>query len=176
MQKPFYRWCHGIVRAGLVIILALMTQSALARPHPHRGPVDTSQGRPQPTLRLEPLVIETQGRQIRLMVEIADTENTREIGLMWRRVVPANGGMLFDFNPPRPVAFWMHNTVTSLDMIFIGQDGRIVSIARNARPLDDTPIPSGGVVRGVLEVAAGRAAAMGVLPGDRVRHRIFTRG
>ena len=100
----------------------------------------------------------------------------REKGLMFRKVVPPDRGMLFDFNPPHPVAFWMHNTVTSLDMLFIAPDGRIISIARNARPLDDTPIPSGGVVRGVLEIGAGRAAQLGILPGDMVRQRIFTGG
>lgn len=169
----------GVLRRGVLAALALVV-CAGSTPHPraHHAPPPPAgaSGRPQPTLRLEPLTIQTQNGPVRFRVEMADTERTREIGLMWRRSVPPFGGMLFDFNPPHPVAFWMHNTVTSLDMLFIAPDGRIISIARNARPLDDTPIPSGGVVRGVLEIGAGRAAQLGILPGDMVRQRIFTGG
>lgn len=165
---------RGAVAASLMLIcVGPATARTHPRPHP---PAAAGHERPQPTLRLEPLTIDTQRGPVRLMVEIAETEHSREIGLMWRPSVAPNGGMLFDFNPPHPVAFWMHNTITSLDMLFIAPDGHIITIARNARPLDDTPIPSGGVVRGVLEIGAGRAAAMGVLPGDLVRQRIFAGG
>jgi uncharacterized membrane protein (UPF0127 family) len=67
----------------------------------------------------------------------------------------------------------MKNTLIPLDMLFIGADGRIVSIARNARPMDETTIPSGGAVRGVLELRGGRAAEIGAEPGDKVHERIF---
>jgi uncharacterized membrane protein (UPF0127 family) len=83
--------------------------------------------------------------------------------------------MLFDFKSPREVAFWMRNTYIPLDLIFIRADGRVLSIARNAKPFDETPIPSGGPILGVLEIPGGRAAQIGVLPGDRVVHRIFPR-
>jgi uncharacterized membrane protein (UPF0127 family) len=133
-------------------------------------------GRPQSGLRVEPLTIITMRGPVAFRVEIADTERTREIGMMWRTSVPSNTGMLFDFRTPRPVAFWMRNTLVPLDMIFIGQDGRIVSIASNARPRDETPIPGGTSIRAVLELRGGRAAEIGALPGDRVVHRIFPRG
>ena len=81
--------------------------------------------------------------------------------------------MLFDFKRAQPVAFWMKNTLIPLDMVFIGADGRIVSIARNAVPMSEAPVPSGGPVLGVLEIAGGRAAQIGAEPGDRVRDRIF---
>ena len=84
--------------------------------------------------------------------------------------------MLFDFNPPRAVAFWMRNTLIPLDLIYIRADGRVLSIARNAQPHDESGLPSGGVIRAVLEVAAGRAAQIGVLPGDRIEHAIFKKG
>ncbi len=127
----------------------------------------------QKILKTEPLQITTaRGRQ-RFVVEIADNEDTRETGLMCRGNVPANGGMLFDFKAPQRVSFWMRNTIIPLDMLFIARDGRVVSIARNAKPEDETPIPSGGDVVGVLELRGGRAAEIGAAPGDRVRQRIF---
>ena len=81
--------------------------------------------------------------------------------------------MLFDFKKVDPVAFWMKNTILPLDMLFIGADGRVVSIARNAVPFDETAIPSGGPVLGVLEINAGVAEKDGVEPGDKVAARIF---
>jgi hypothetical protein len=126
-------------------------------------------------LREEPLEIVTATGRVRFVVEIADNDLTRTKGLMHRKSMAPDRGMLFDFKTPREVAFWMRNTYIPLDLIFIQKDGRVLSIARNARPMDDTPIPSGGPVVGVLEIAGGRAAQIGVLPGDRVRHRIFPR-
>jgi hypothetical protein len=70
----------------------------------------------------------------------------------------------------------MRNTLIPLDIIYIQADGTVLSIARNATPLSDTPIPSGGPILGVLELAGGRAAEIGLLPGDRIRHRIFPGG
>ncbi len=122
---------------------------------------------------LESLDIVTHGGVRHFKVEIADTPATREQGLMYRKSMAPDHGMLFDFKTSQPVAFWMKNTVIPLDMIFIAADGRIVSIARNAQPLDETPIPSGGPVLGVLELKGGRAAEIGAEPGDRVRERIF---
>jgi uncharacterized protein len=124
-------------------------------------------------LRTEPLSIATRQGVVRFRVEIADTAATRERGLMFRRHLAADGGMLFDFRTPQPVAFWMKNTLIPLDMIFIARDGRIVSIARNATPLSEAPIPSGGEVLGVLELRGGRAAEIGAEPGDQVEERIF---
>ena len=80
--------------------------------------------------------------------------------------------MLFDFKKPREVYFWMKNTLIPLDIVYIKPDGRVLSIA-HARPMDETPLPSGGPILGVLEIAGGRAEEIGLLPGDRVVHRIF---
>lgn len=127
-------------------------------------------------LREEPLEIVTAQRTVKFTVEVADTEETRDRGLMFRKSIAPDRGMLFDFKSPRQAAFWMRNTLISLDIIFITEDGRILTIARNAVPLSEVPIPSGGVIRGVLELAGGRAAQLGIYPGDRVKHRIFKRG
>lgn len=124
-------------------------------------------------LKTEPLEIVTPSGRTKLTVEVADTPPTRERGLMYRKSLAPDRGMLFDFRKPQPVAFWMRNTLIPLDLVFIRADGTVLSIARNARPLDESPIPSGGPIRGVLELAGGRAAQIGVLPGDRIVHRIF---
>ncbi len=124
-------------------------------------------------LRAEPLDIQTARGDFHFTVEIADNDRARERGLMFRRSLAADRGMLFDFRVPQQVAFWMKNTLIPLDMLFIGADGRVVSIASNAAPLSLTPIPSGGEVLGVLELRGGRAAEIGAIPGDRVRNRIF---
>ena len=81
--------------------------------------------------------------------------------------------MIFDFGGEDLHAFWMRNTYVPLDMIFIRADGVIDSIAANATPLDETPVPSAGRVRAVLEINGGFAERLGIRPGDRVRHRIF---
>ncbi len=127
------------------------------------------------TLRQEPLEITTAKATIKFTVEIADTEETRNRGMMYRKSLAPDKGMLFDFKTPREAAFWMRNTLIPLDIIFITQDGRILTIARNAVPHSEVPIPSGGAIRGVLELAGGRAAQLGIYPGDRVKHRIFKR-
>ena len=109
-------------------------------------------------------------------VELATNDTDRSRGLMFRKKLPDGHGMLFDFEQDRPVAFWMHNTYVSLDMIFITGDGRILRIAENTKPLSDHLIPSGGPVRAVLEVVAGTARKDGIAPGDRVTGSIFPGG
>jgi uncharacterized membrane protein (UPF0127 family) len=87
---------------------------------------------------------------------------------MFRTTMGPDEGMIFPMRPPRLANFWMHNTVLPLDIIYIGTDGRIVRIAANAVPYDDTNIPSGAIVSGVLELNGGRAAQLGIAVGDRV--------
>jgi uncharacterized membrane protein (UPF0127 family) len=123
---------------------------------------------------LQPLTLVTDKGRYAFKVEDADTYKRREIGLMCRTAMAPDRGMLFDFGKPTgDVAFWMHNTLIPLDIVFIRPDGQVLSIARNARPLDDSPLPAGGAIRAVLELAGGRAAQIGLTPGDRVLHRIF---
>jgi uncharacterized protein len=109
-------------------------------------------------------------------LELATNDTDRSRGLMFRKKLPDGHGMLFDFEQDRPVAFWMHNTYVSLDMIFITGDGRILRVAENTKPLLDRLIPSGGPVRAVLEVVAGTARKDGIAPGDRVTGSIFPSG
>ena len=123
---------------------------------------------------VEPLEVQTARGPVRFDVEIADSPGEREQGLMWRGSMPADHGMLFDFGAGEAEqAFWMRNTYIPLDILYVRRDGRIHSIARNATPLSEAPIPSGGPVFAVLEINGGLAERLGINPGDVVRHRIF---
>jgi hypothetical protein len=106
-------------------------------------------------------------------VEVMRSDEERAKGLMFRKELPEGRGMLFDFNPEQNVSMWMKNTLIPLDMIFIQSDGRILRIAENTKTESEAIIPSGGLVRGVLEVIAGTARKFGIKPGDRVGHPLF---
>ena len=101
-------------------------------------------------------------------VEIARTERQQSRGLMYRRQLPADAGMLFVYKPPVRAAMWMKNTFIPLDMLFIGNGNRIVKIAERTMPLSHKIISSPVPVRGVLEVNAGTASRLGIRTGDRV--------
>ena len=92
---------------------------------------------------------------------------------MFRKGVPPDGGMLFDWGAPRDSAMWMRNTVSPLDMVFINADGTIRRIAEDTVPESLATIPSGGKVRATLELAAGTARRLGIHVGDKVKQRIF---
>jgi uncharacterized membrane protein (UPF0127 family) len=119
-------------------------------------------------------IVTTAGKVAHFKVEFVDTEPTRERGLMYRKSLAPDAGMLFDFKTPQQVSFWMKNTLIPLDMLFIDQSGRISNIYREATPLSLAPIPSDGPIRGVLEIPGGRAQELGIMAGDKVRHPIFT--
>ena len=106
-------------------------------------------------------------------VETAKTEQEQQRGLMFRTDIPANGGMLFAPYPPsggapKEASFWMKNTPSPLDIIFIRADGTIATIAENTVPFSETPVPSGEPVAAVLEIRGGRAAELGIAEGDKV--------
>jgi uncharacterized membrane protein (UPF0127 family) len=103
-------------------------------------------------------------------IEVAQTDEERARGLMFRQSLAPDAGMLFDFFKEQPVAFWMQNTLIPLDMVFIGADGIVKAIHVNARPMDTTAIPSGVPVRFVLEIPGGRANEIGLEVGDRFEH------
>ena len=101
-------------------------------------------------------------------IEIASSEQKREQGLMYRDSLGQNQGMLFIFPQAEIQAFWMKNTRMPLDIIYIGPDQKIVSIAANAQPYDETSLPSEGPAQYVLEIAGGSCAELGISTGDVV--------
>jgi uncharacterized membrane protein (UPF0127 family) len=120
------------------------------------------------TAMAQPLTIHAGGSTYKFEVELATTPAEREQGLMFRKSMPSNAGMLFLYPSEQQVAFWMKNTLIPLDMLFLKADGSIARIAHDAVPLDETPIPSNAEVKAVLEVNGGTAAALGIKEGDKV--------
>lgn len=150
-------------RSGIMAAMAgLMLMAACA------GAPQDANGNP-----LEPLTITTASGEHRFMVEIADDEAERQRGLMERPPLADDRGMLFQFPDVQERGFWMRNTPSSLDIIYIDPRGRIVSITRNATPHSDAIIPSNGPASGVLELRAGRADEIGAKAGDKVSHPFF---
>ncbi len=106
----------------------------------------------------------------RFRIEIADDANERALGLMHRESMSTSAGMLFIYEQPQSVSFWMRNTLIPLDMIFIDETGIVQHIHENAVPLDLTPIPGGDDILYVLEINGGMSANLGIVPGSEMRH------
>lgn len=116
-----------------------------------------------------PLVAVSAKGERAFQIEIADTEDEREAGLMFRQTMPDDHGMLFVFEQTEGVGFWMKNTPMPLDLIFIGEDGRIRAI-RKGEPQSEAVIAPDAPVRFVLELKAGTAAREGIAEGDLIKH------
>lgn len=114
------------------------------------------------------LVSET-GRHV-IKAEIADTPQSRGTGLMFRRSLDADKGMLFIYDEPQNITMWMKNTYISLDMIFADAKGAIIRIARDTEPFSTEIIKAGGLAKVVLEVPAGTARRLRLKRGDKLIH------
>jgi uncharacterized membrane protein (UPF0127 family) len=151
-MRRFPAWRGFAALAGLVVWLAAAAAQAQS---------------------FEPLAVVSSGARHAFQVEVMRDDAERAQGLMYRRSLAPDRGMLFDFGRVEPVSMWMKNTYIPLDMLFIRPDGTIARVAANAEPLSTQTIPSGEPVVGVLEVAGGTAARLGIKPGDRVEHPMF---
>lgn len=125
------------------------------------------------TFERDQLTIETAGGGQQFAVELAVTSEQRAQGLMYRQRMPADAGMLFLYPAVRPVSMWMKNTLIPLDMLFIGDDGRILHIAERTIPGSTATISSMQPARAVLELNGGTAARLKIQVGDRVLYRTF---
>lgn len=140
----------------------------------HGGAPSSAKPQALTTFTQSELRIETAaGKSHRFRVEIAATPKQRAQGLMFRRRLAPDGGMLFDYGREMAVSMWMKNTFFPLDILFISSNGSIVNIAQRTVPGSLAPIPSARPVRGVLEINAGTSDRLGLKPGDRVLHPIF---
>ena len=165
-----------IGRRALALIALAFCSSLLVA-----APAQAWQAKPKPaaaapSAKLDAVEFLTSRGRVKFTVELAVTKAEQARGLMFRKSLAPDRGMLFPYKPPQRAAFWMKNTLIPLDIIYIAPDGRVLSSARNATPHDESPLPSGGLVGGVLEIAGGRAAQLGILPGDRVLNKIFPKG
>jgi uncharacterized membrane protein (UPF0127 family) len=149
-----------MLRFASLIALSLLTACSPAR---QAAPQAAEQG--APTL---PLVIRNGSAAHRFDVEVARTPAEQAKGLMFRKSLPEDGGMLFPMEPPRTASFWMKDTLIPLDLLFIHTDGSIAFVKAQAQPYDRTPVSAGVPVAAVLELRGGRAAELGIGEGDRV--------
>jgi uncharacterized membrane protein (UPF0127 family) len=152
-------------------LLALLLAAPLALPRPVRAEEEPTKA--QPELPREKLVIVTRdGVHHDFNVEMALTAEQQITGLMFRTHIPEDGGMLFDWGGERRSQMWMKNTVSSLDMLFIGPHGTIRHIAERTVP-ESLAVIDGGVARATLELAADTAERLDIRVGDKVLAKVF---
>ncbi|MCZ8370856.1 MAG: DUF192 domain-containing protein [Porphyrobacter sp.] len=159
-----------LASAGLVLGLLAACSPGEGATASAQAPAAAAQPARHPVSGLEviDLVVERGDKKLPFRVEVADTPEAQARGLMFRTALADNDGMIFPSPAPEPRSFWMKNTPLSLDIIFIGPDGRILNIAANTVPYSLQPVSSNGSASAVLELRAGRAAALGIVAGDRV--------
>ncbi len=136
------------------------------------SPASAQEGAAFPTDHLT--IVGANGARHGFEVELALTPQQQTQGLMFRRALKADSGMLFDFHAVKSVSMWMKNTLLPLDMIFIADDGRIAGIAERTIPQSLDIISSPGAVRAVLEVNGGTVSRLGLKAGDRVDYGLFS--
>ncbi len=162
----------AIVRSlPLLAALSLFGAAAGCSPAVSEAPAKVAQAEathPESGLAVIPLSVTGSGKTHRFRVELARDRLEQARGLMFRTAMGADEGMLFPLDPPRTASFWMKNTVIPLDIIFIGRDRRILNIAANTVPYSEDNILSEGEAVAVLELVGGRAAQLGIAPGDKV--------
>lgn len=169
----------ALILAGALVAAGCNGEAVPAAPPQVAVPAECApraDGSPSPHvnrgLATAPLEIATAGGAVhRFTVEIARTGADQQRGLMCRTALGGDEGMIFPFAHPQPASFWMRNTLISLDIIFVRVDGTIAGIGEGV-PLSLDNVTSGGEpVAAVLELAGGRAEALGIRPGDRVTWR-----
>lgn len=154
--------------APLALGLMAAMPTALAIPLAPAA-AETAAGRPQTGLKIIPLTIRTgDGKSHVYKVELAATPAQQAHGMMFRTSMPPKTGMLFPMQPPRPASFWMRNTLISLDLVFIGANGKVRNIIAGAVPKSEAPLSSVGPIAAVLELDAGEAERIGLRPGDAI--------
>ena len=149
----------------LLILPACSPQAAENAPTPA---VTQTSVHPVSGLEVIPLTITTLGKTHAFRVELARTAQEQAKGLMFRTEMGPDEGMLFPYDQPRVLSFWMRNTVISLDLVFIDEQHRIINIAENAVPYSEASILSAAPGVAVLELNGGRTRALGIVAGNKV--------
>ena len=165
-QATSWLWVFAVV-SFLALTPTVGAYAQGLRPY---EPLDPSKAQKLPET---PISIESDGSSYQFSLEFADTPAEHGIGLMHRNYLPTDHGMLFDYQSPQRLKFWMRNTFISLDMIFIRDNGIIAFIAENTVPHSEQTIGPREPVQAVLEFPAGTVARLALKLGDVVRHPIF---
>ena len=149
----------------LLVLPACSPQAAERSPAPAEQQASVH---PVSGLEVIPLTVTSLGKKHTFRVEMARTDEDQARGLMFRTEMGADEGMLFPYDPPRVLSFWMRNTVLSLDLVFIGPDRRVINVAANAVPYSEESILSDAPGIAVLELNAGRAKELNIVAGATV--------
>jgi uncharacterized membrane protein (UPF0127 family) len=165
-EEPILRRHHYASSSGFSAFRVILASLALAW---FMGSVASARAA-EPLQRLE--IVSAAATHV-FQVELARKPEERERGLMFRRYLPKDRGMLFDFGSSEPVAMWMENTYLPLDMVFIRSNGTIARIETHTEPLSRRAIAAGEPVLGVLELNSGVCDELGIKAGDRVVHPMF---
>jgi uncharacterized protein len=157
---------RAILLPAIIALSACSTQAA-----PDAASTSAAQSpavHPESGLKVIDLGVTTSAGPRNFRVEVAATAQEQQRGLMFRTEMGPDEGMIFPLAQVRMASFWMRNTVIPLDIIFIGPDNRIINIAANTVPYSESPVPSEAPAKAVLELNGGRAAELGIAPGDLV--------
>jgi uncharacterized membrane protein (UPF0127 family) len=161
-----------MMRVLLPVLLPLLLGVPACSPQaaePTPAPVqEQASVHPVSGLEVIPLTVTTPTGTHALRVEVARTPQEQSRGLMHRTAMGADEGMLFPYDQPRMLSFWMKNTVLSLDLIFIDEERRVINVAANAVPYSERSIYSAAPGIAVLELVGGRAAELGIVSGSKV--------
>lgn len=165
------RWpmlAAGALLAGSLVACSPGESAKASAQASSSTPARTTVRHPVSGLEVIDLVVERGSKRLPFRVELAASPQAQARGLMFRTELGDDEGMLFPSQVPEPRSFWMKNTPLSLDIIFVGTDGRITNIAAGTTPYSLEPVQSSGFTIAVLELRAGRAAELGIVPGDKV--------
>jgi len=152
----------------LPLLLLLPACSPQAAEQSPASATPTAAVHPVSGLPVIPLTVTSLGKTHTFRVEVASTQEQQARGLMFRTEMGKDEGMIFPYDPPRVLSFWMKNTVLSLDLVFIGPDHRVINVAANAVPYSEASIVSDAPAIATLELNAGRAAELNIVPGATV--------
>ena len=150
-----------------LLLTAMAAAMAACSPTPAAQEQEAIPALSEAGLQQVPLTVASATGTHRFVVEVARTPQEQQRGMMFRQSVAPSRGMIFPYDPPQPVAFWMKNTLIPLDIIYVRADGTIAQIT-TATPQSLEAIPSSEPIALVLEIGGGRAAELGIRPGDRV--------
>lgn len=161
------------VPAALVLAACSPVDAGAESPAaPASAQSDAKQLHPVSGLEIIDVTVDTGEKRITFRTELAASVEAQTRGLMFRNELGDDEAMLFPSPQPQPRSFWMRNTPISLDIIFVGTDGRITNIAERTEPYSLESLPSEGLASAVLEIRGGLSEELGIEPGDAVEYEL----